>query len=238
MEHYTDTGVGRHEEYLLANRAKWEADFLAKVDRVEDPDRCDMWLGRTNLSGRAAVGSKRIGYGMVNILGKNVLAHRMAYRLAGGDWHPVVMHKCDNPLCVKPGHLQGGTATENMRDAWVKGRMPTPRSEHLRDRNSHPKAKAVLADGVEYPSAALAAEAYGISRQVAAKRAKEFTKGWSYVGASRPWDDTTTEGHPGRPVIHGEEAFPSVEAAAAACGVDEFAVRNWCAAKVNGWRYA
>jgi hypothetical protein len=35
-------------------------------------------------------------------------------------------HHCDNPLCVRPDHIFPGTATENMQDAWAKGRMKAP----------------------------------------------------------------------------------------------------------------
>jgi hypothetical protein len=33
-----------------------------------------------------------------------------------------VLHRCDRPLCVKPGHLYLGTALENTRDMLAKGR--------------------------------------------------------------------------------------------------------------------
>lgn len=55
----------------------------------------------------------------------NVGAHRVAYALSlgGGDlpreW---VLHRCDNPPCVRPEHLFLGDATDNNRDRQVKGR--------------------------------------------------------------------------------------------------------------------
>lgn len=51
-------------------------------------------------------------------------AHRYSWLLANG---PIpdglhVLHKCDNPLCVRPDHLFIGTEMENKHDCMAKGR--------------------------------------------------------------------------------------------------------------------
>lgn len=70
----------------------------------------------------------KAGYGVFRLDGKNVLAHRLAYCDANGlvpaDIKGLeVRHKCDNPPCFNPDHLEIGTHGDNMRDASRRGRM-------------------------------------------------------------------------------------------------------------------
>ena len=64
------------------------------------------------------------GYGRVSYKGKATGAHRKAWILANGDI-PVgmnILHRCDNPACVKIEHLFLGTQQENIEDMIKKGR--------------------------------------------------------------------------------------------------------------------
>lgn len=66
----------------------------------------------------------RQGYGAITINGKGVRASRLAYQLwvgSVGDLH--VLHKCDNPPCINPGHLFLGTQADNNADMRAKGRQ-------------------------------------------------------------------------------------------------------------------
>lgn len=80
---------------------------------------CWEWKGERNFK----------GYGRVYIRGKQLRAHRLSFELSHGPVPPglFVCHHCDNPPCINPAHLWAGTRSENMRDAWAKGRLNLPR---------------------------------------------------------------------------------------------------------------
>lgn len=71
-------------------------------------------------------------YGIVRHEGRAARAHRVAYCQAHGlklsDIAGLtVRHKCDNPPCVNPAHLELGTHTDNMRDMAARGRNRQPK---------------------------------------------------------------------------------------------------------------
>lgn len=74
-----------------------------------------------------AGGKNRLGYGKVvvdTVIGTVYLAHRLMYLLHQGAFDPAlcVRHKCHNPLCCNPAHLELGTHADNMRDKAEAGR--------------------------------------------------------------------------------------------------------------------
>lgn len=67
------------------------------------------------------------GYGRVWFCRKSWVAHRLVAILAHkATWtSPVVRHTCDNPACINPDHLLGGTYKQNSQDRDSRGRANT-----------------------------------------------------------------------------------------------------------------
>jgi len=89
------------------------ARFFSKVD-VRDEARCWEFKGSKH--------SK--GYGFFSAIGINFYAHRFSYMLFNGriEDELFVRHKCDNPCCVNPYHLETGTVQDNNLDRDIRGR--------------------------------------------------------------------------------------------------------------------
>lgn len=98
--------------YTAAKHVGYEARFWSNVDRSAEHG-CWPWVGR----------ARRVGYG---VFGKPPrLAHRVSWSLNRGRDIPrgqVIMHLCDNPICVRPEHLRLGTHADNIADKVAKGR--------------------------------------------------------------------------------------------------------------------
>lgn len=108
--------------------------FWQKVDRASDG--CWIWTGACNAA----------GYGVLH--GRERLAHRFSFELhhgAGSADGVLVLHRCDNPPCVRPDHLFPGTNLDNVRDMQAKGRQRPPDMRGER----HPSARLTEQQVVE-----------------------------------------------------------------------------------------
>lgn len=91
---------------------KDRARFLRKVGIT---DECWYWKGAPGPGGK----------GQFKVQGLVLRPSRVSYILHKGDI-PVgllILHSCDNPLCVNPAHLRTGTHQDNMNDMTLRGRQ-------------------------------------------------------------------------------------------------------------------
>lgn len=91
--------------------------FWKYTDR-RGPDECWLWTGLRDKGNYGVIAVR------VNGVSKSWRAHRFSWTIANGEIPSglLVLHKCDNPICVNPAHLRVGTQLDNMRDKTEKGR--------------------------------------------------------------------------------------------------------------------
>ena len=87
--------------------------FYRKVLIPINEDGCMEWTG-----------VKRNGYGRMPHNKKLISAHRYSYELHVEKIPKglCVLHRCDNPSCVRPDHLFLGSYHDNNKDRAIKGR--------------------------------------------------------------------------------------------------------------------
>lgn len=100
------------------------ARFMRKVDSSGE---CWTWLGAKDRKGygRFSIGNSRGPDGTRR--NSMVAAHRLSYEIHVGpiptsEVKLFVLHRCDNPACVRPDHLFLGTNADNVHDMDRKGR--------------------------------------------------------------------------------------------------------------------
>lgn len=138
--------------------------FWSRVNIINDADSCWEWQGNRR-------GNNYGGF-FIKIGGKSrvVYAHRFSYTLANRTLREdeVVLHRCDNPRCVRASHLSAGSMLDNMQDASRKGRLrvgeASPRSK-LTSENVV-EIRTLLAQGL--PQAAIARK-FGVRQPTIAR---------------------------------------------------------------------
>lgn len=87
-----------------------EERFWAKVP-TRPVDGCWEWTGHKD----------KDGYGTLRVGNTQVRAHRFSYELVNGALDGLGRHRCDNPGCVNPQHIEPGTHQDNMDDRMAAG---------------------------------------------------------------------------------------------------------------------
>jgi len=120
-------------EYFFDGNPKPKRFIIGNVPRtgvVHLTTPCHIWTA-----------SKKGNYGQFLISGRELefnywgLAHRLSYMLQVGPLqNQIVMHLCQNELCVNPDHLKAGTHRENAIQALMnKKRSPNEHPCHMSD---------------------------------------------------------------------------------------------------------
>lgn len=119
----------RHKAEEQKSEGRTMARFLSKVKKT---DTCWVWVACRD----------KHGYGRFGLGGRVIRAYRASWILHNG---PIpegahVLHKCDNPPCVRPDHLYLGTHKDNMRDMRVRKRASGPKGTNNYNCRLTPKA--------------------------------------------------------------------------------------------------
>jgi hypothetical protein len=151
--------------------------FWKYVD-VGQEDECWEWTAK----------SKVAGYGVIGIGGRRgnkILAHRLSYKIHYGEipdideYHGhVIMHTCDNRLCVNPKHLVLARQADNVKGMDQKGRRVNKQfcgSAHKRSKLTESVVREIRESTI---SNAEWARRLGVTRQ-AVLYAR--VKGWRHV---------------------------------------------------------
>ncbi len=127
--------------------------------RIDEITGCWLWTGA----------KKELGYGVIGLGHRTdgiIKAHRAAYKLYNGDIPDgmCVLHKCDTPSCVNPGHLFLGSLKDNARDCVSKGRAVLPDNRGERATWAKLKSSDVLQIKKREMSGPAYARMYGVSK--------------------------------------------------------------------------
>lgn len=138
-----------------------------------------------------------------------VRLHRLVFLQEHGYWPQLCRHKCDNPRCINPEHLEDGTPADNSSDMVKRGRSLRG-EKHLQAKLTEADVDAIRKRYVKRSSHANSytlAEEYGVSQHAIMRVLKH--KSWNKevqngqdstedstsseagrepVGISLPWD--------------------------------------------------
>jgi hypothetical protein len=144
--------------------------FWSKVDKSGD---CWVWTG-SRARGRWQ------GYGRINAGDFVALAHRVSWEIANGPIPTgmLVLHRCDNPPCVRPEHLFLGTSHDNNLDM-ARKRRSTHGERNAGAKLTKAMVRAMRAEREAGESVSALAGKYGVSPDSASRILNRRT--WKHV---------------------------------------------------------
>lgn len=110
----------------MTDMGKMLAKFYKNIEKKQVRDHlspCWLWTGFLN----------RDGYGVIQFGKKRVAVHRWSYEFIGEKGplgKMLARHKCDNPTCCNPSHLEPGTHKQNSQDIIDRGRHHNKNKTH------------------------------------------------------------------------------------------------------------
>lgn len=134
------------------------------------------------------------GYGRINIDGRPVSAHRLAWELTYGPIQEGqdVLHSCDNPPCVR--HLWLGTQADNVRDMIAKGRaryVTYHGEQHGRAKLTEAQVQEIRRlHGEGHVTQSALARRFGVTRT--AIQHILTGRNWAWLAGQRPVDKAST----------------------------------------------
>jgi hypothetical protein len=143
--------------------------FWSKVEMIPFHS-CWEWTGcTTNKTNRR--------YGRITHKGKLLIATRVSYELHKGKIEKgfLVLHSCDNPLCVNPNHLSLGTPKQNSLEMSARNRNLKGHKHH----NAKLTEKIVLEIRALKISQGAIARLYGITQTNVSVILRR--KGWKHI---------------------------------------------------------
>jgi transposase-like protein len=177
-----------------AARARLD-QFWRHASSSDDPSACWLWTGLVDQDGYGLLtrGSRH------DTTGRR--AHRYSYMLLVGAIPAGMMirHRCDQPACVNPHHLEPGTNIENMRDAVDRGRVSAGERHH----SSRLTATIVASIRERYATTDVTVAELARDHGVYGSAIKQLLTGAAWRSAGGPIS-TIRDEQPDRTVLRGE----------------------------------
>jgi len=125
----------------MANQYTATPDPLERfMEKVFKTKSCWIWLGCIN----------NHGYGKLMLGGIQHKSHRWIYEYYNGPLgNFACMHKCNNPACVNPDHLEAGTLKENSIYCVKSNRHFQATKTHCKNGHEFTEANTILRHSVK-----------------------------------------------------------------------------------------